>query len=165
MTELLSKKEFYYETSFKDGEPISEEFQKDCYATFSCRHKFCREVCPTHSVDRDENHTSYGYQTMLFAVSEGMDTISNIKDEFTHCLQCGACETRCPTTLFSADFYKYETTTVDLVRKFRRDVIASGETYFGFDKVQKYIDDHMNLYNGPADELLKWSKGLGVNII
>lgn len=164
MTELLFNKKFYFDSTFKDGEPISDEMQKDCYATFSCRHKFCREICPVHHVDRDENHTSYGFQTMLFAVSEGLDSINNIKDEFTHCLQCGACELRCPTTLFSADFYKYETTTVDLVRKFRRDLISAGETYEGFEEVKKYIDEHMNLYNGPVEELTKWAQGLDVTI-
>lgn len=164
MSELLSKKEHYLHSKFKDGEEISQEFRKECYATFACRHKFCREVCPVFRETRNESYTSYGYQSTLLAVSEGMETISSVKEDFSHCLECGACELRCPTTLFAADFYRYETTTVDLVRKFRRDLVSQGGTYEGFEAVQKYIDEHMNLYNGPAEELTKWANGLDITI-
>lgn len=164
MSELLAKKDHYYEFTFKDGEPISQEFRKECYATFACRHKFCREVCPVFREERNESYTSYGFQTTLLAVSEGLETLANSKEDFTYCLECGACELRCPTTLFAADFYRYETTTVDLVRKVRRDLVSEGHAYEGFEAVKKYIDEHMNLYNGPDEELTKWAAGLEVTI-
>lgn len=164
MTELLSKKQHYLDNTLVAGEPISDEMQKDCYATFSCRHKFCREVCPVYREQRNESHTSYGYQTMLFSVSQGMETLPDILQEFTYCLECGGCELRCPTTLFAADFYRYETTTVDLVRKVRRDLVSAGHQYEGFDQVKKYIDSHFNLYLGPDEELTKWAKGLNLSI-
>lgn len=163
MQELLSKKDFY-DVPFKDGEKISEEFQKDCYATFACRHKFCREVCPVYREERNESHTSYGFQTTLLAVSEGLESLKNIVNDFTYCLECGGCEIRCPNTLFAADFYHYEQTTVDLVRKVRRDMVQAGHSYEGFEEVQKYIDSHMELYNGPDEELTKWAKGLNLTI-
>lgn len=164
MAELLSLKPHYLEHTLKDGQPLHEELQKECYATFSCRHKFCREVCPIYREDRDESHTSYGFQTTLLAVSEGMESLSNVIEDFTFCLECGGCELRCPTTLFAADFYQYETTTVDLVRKVRRDLVKEGHTYPGFEAVKKYIDHHIDLYNGPEDELTKWAKGLDITM-
>ncbi len=164
MSELLSKKDHYYETKFKDGEELSLEMRKECYATFACRHKFCREVCPVFREERNESFTSYGFQTTLLAVSEGLESLANVKEDFSFCLECGACELRCPTTLFAADFYRYETTTVDLVRKFRRDMVSEGNTYEGFEEVQKYIDEHMNLYHREDDELIKWAKGLNITI-
>jgi heterodisulfide reductase subunit D len=164
MSELLSKKQHYLDTTITVGQPLSEELQKECYATFSCRHKFCREVCPVYREERNESHTSYGFQTTLLAVSEGLENLEDILEDFTYCLECGGCELRCPTTLFAADFYRYETTTVDLVRKVRRDLVSGGHTYEGFAEVKKYIDSHMNLYNGPEEELTKWAKGLNVTL-
>lgn len=164
MAELLSKKQHYLDYVLEDGKPLGEDLQKECYATFSCRHKFCREVCPVYREDRNESHTSYGFQTTLLAVAEGMESLKDVVDDFTFCLECGGCELRCPTTLFAADFYRYETTTVDLVRKVRRDLVSAGHTYEGFEEVKKYIDSHMNLYLGPEEELTKWAKGLPITL-
>ncbi len=164
MAELLSLKPHYIDQKLQEGAAISEEFQKECYATFSCRHKFCREVCPVYREDRNESHTSYGFQSTLLAVAEGMEQLGDVLEDFTYCLECGACELRCPTTLFAADFYRYETTTVDLVRKVRRDLVGGGRTYPGYENVKKYIDHHMDLYLGPDEELTKWAKGLDITV-
>jgi len=159
MAELLSKKSFYKDP-LKEGQPVSDELTKDCYAVFSCRHKFCREVCPVYREERNESFGSYGLHTTLLSVSKGIEELANIKDTFSHCLECGACELRCPTTIFAGDFYKYTTTTVDLVRKIRRDLVAQGIHYEGWNEVKKYIDEHQDYYDGPETELTKWATDL-----
>src|ERR1035437_5005333 len=120
MSQQLSFKPFYEERI--EGTRIPVPLIKDCYAVFACRHKFCREVCPVYQDDRDESHTSYGFHTSLLAISQGMGELSDVSELVTNCLECGACELRCPNTLFGGDFYGASTTTVDLVRKVRRDL-------------------------------------------
>jgi Fe-S oxidoreductase len=159
MAELLSKKDFYKEV-LKDDQPINEQFTKECYTVFACRHKFCREICPVYREERNESYSSYGLHTSLLAVSQGLEQLSNIKNTITNCLECGACELRCPTTLFAGDFYKYTTTTVDLVRKVRHDLIVQGITYDRYNEVKKYVDEHLDYYNGPQEELTKWASDL-----
>ena len=39
--------------------------------------------------------------------------------DYVHCTQCGACELRCPNTLFTGDFYRFRTRTVQLVKAMR----------------------------------------------
>ena len=129
MSQNLSSKPFYEERV--EGTTIPLSIVKDCYAVFACRHKFCREVCPVYQEDRDESHTSYGFHAALLGISKGMGELSELRDTITHCLECGACELRCPNTLFGGDFYGASTTTIDLVRKVRRDMVAAD---IGFEK-------------------------------
>lgn len=121
--EILSYKKFYDEPVKKDA-PISDELTKDCYNVFACRHKFCREWCPDYVEERNESYTSYGVHTSTLAFARGNASLPEMKNEFIHCLECGQCELKCPNTMFGGDFYHYATTTVDLVRKMRRDLHA-----------------------------------------
>ena len=125
MTYQLSKKEFYAEPLAK-ATGISEEFVKEAYLVFACRHKFCRDICPNYDLTRQESHTSYGFHTAILAVSRGVGDLGELLDDFSYCLECGACELRCPNTSMGGDFYRRSTTTVDLVRKVRRDLVADG---------------------------------------
>ncbi len=159
MSELLSHKEFY-EKRLKKDEPVHEEIAQDCYTVFACRHKFCREICPVYQETRNESHTSYGFHSAVLSVSRGIEKLENIKDTFTYCLECGACELRCPNTLFGGDFYKRRTTTVDLVRKIRRDLVSQDEKPTGWEEVEKKIEQYKGYYNSTPEEIRQWARGI-----
>jgi heterodisulfide reductase subunit D len=155
MTQLLSKKEFYDEP-LKSGEGISDDMVKEAYLVFACRHKFCRDICPVYDQTRDEAHTSYGFHTAILAVARGMDGLNSLADAFTYCLECGACELRCPNTMYGGDFYKRTTTTVDLVRKMRRDQLNDGTVYTGSAAIQEYLDEHRGYVTDQGELVTRW---------
>lgn len=161
MSELLSHKDFYA-IPLKKGEPVHADMVKDCYSTFACRHKFCREICPIYADQRNEAYVPYGFNTAILAVSRGVADLEELYRTFTYCLECGACELRCPTTLFAGDFYKRTTTTVDLVRKVRRDLIAQGVEPAGWSAVQETIDQHLGYWDGPKEDLTRWAADLNL---
>ena len=157
--EIISYKKFY-EDPVKKGEKVEDELARDCYNVFACRHKFCRVWCPDYEEEGNESYTSYGYHTGLLALSRGDGDLSEMKNAYIHCLECGQCELKCPNTMFGGDFYRVTTTTVDLVRKMRRDLHAQGIDYDGFEEVQKVIDDFKAHDAGPDAELTSWAAGL-----
>lgn len=158
----LYSKEAYDAPLKKDAKP-SADLALDNYLTFACRHKFCREICPVHQITRNESHTPYGFNTALLSVYQGISKFEELGDTFTHCLQCGACEIRCPNTLFMADFYRTRLTTVELVRKVRSDLVREGVDYPGSDNVQKEIDAHLVTIEKQQD-MLAWTGDLGLQI-
>jgi Fe-S oxidoreductase len=154
--EYISKKEFY-SVQLCDEKPVSTEMRRDCYAVFACRHKFCRDVCPVYLEMRDESATSYGFHTSILGIAEGYGVLSDLIDSITLCLECGACELRCPNTLYTGDFYGQTTTLVDLVKKVRRDLIAQGTPPTNWEDVDKYIQEDLAREKGPAAEITKWA--------
>lgn len=158
MTQQLSSKPFYDERI--EGRRIPVPIIKDCFAVFACRHKFCREVCPVYQDDRDESHTSYGFHSTLLAISQGMGELGDVREQVTNCLECGACELRCPNTLFAGDFYGASTTTVDLVRKVRRDLVAAEIGFERYDAIVAVIDRYLGYFTGPEENLTRWAEGL-----
>lgn len=162
MSQQLSAKPFYEEQI--KGTIIPLPIVRDCYAVYACRHKFCREVCPVYQEDRNESHTSYGFHAALLAISQGMGELGEMKETVTNCLECGACEVRCPNTLFAGDFYGTSTTTVDLVRKVRRDLVASGIPFEKYEEVKAIVDKYLGYYYGPVADLTKWAEGLDLKI-
>ena len=52
--------------------------------------------------------------------------IADIAADYVNCTQCGACELRCPNTLFTGDFYRFRTRTVDVVKAVRALAVESG---------------------------------------
>ncbi len=160
MSQQLSSKPFYDEKI--EGTIIPLPLIKDCYAVFACRHKFCREVCPVYQDDRDESHTSYGFHTALLGISQGMGELADIRETITNCLECGACELRCPNTLFGGDFYGASTTTVDLVRKVRRDLVASEIGFEKYEEIVATVDRYIAYFEGPEGDLTKWADGLNL---
>ena len=52
--------------------------------------------------------------------------VADVADDYVHCTQCGACELRCPNTLFTGDFYRHRTRTVDVVKAMRALMVATG---------------------------------------
>ena len=159
MTYQLSKKDFYAEPLTKTT-GIPEEFVKEAYLVFACRHKFCRDICPNFDLTRREAHTSYGFHTSILAVSRGVGDLDQLVDDFTYCLECGACELRCPNTSMGGDFYRRSTTTVDLVRKVRRDHVADGGEIRNWSAVKDYLDEHRGFVAGQGDLVTKWAEGI-----
>ena len=157
-TQQLSSKPFYQERI--EGATIPEPIMRDCYAVFACRHKFCREVCPVYQDDRNESHTSYGFHSAVLGISQGMGELEELHETITNCLECGACETRCPNTLFAGDFYGTSTTTVNLVRKIRRDLLASGTGFDGYEEILAQVNKYLAYFDGPVEDLTKWADGL-----
>jgi Fe-S oxidoreductase len=78
----------------------------------------------------------------------------------TNCLECGACELRCPNTLFAGDFYGASTTTVDLVRKVRRDLVAADIGFEKYEAIVAVIDQYLKYFEGPEEDLTRWAEGL-----
>jgi heterodisulfide reductase subunit D len=89
------------------------------YNCFSSAHKFCREVCPVVQVTRNENHSPTAFHANVVAMEQGHLTIEDVADDYAHCTMCGACELRCPNTLFTGDFYRFRQRTVDVVKAMR----------------------------------------------
>ena len=109
---------------------LSEEFLAEwrnaAYSCYSSGHKFCREVCPVMQVTRDEAHTPTAFHANVVAMERGHLSIEDVAQDYVHCTQCGACELRCPNTLFTGDFYRFRTRTVDLVKAMRTLAVDSG---------------------------------------
>ena len=90
-----------------DGElqrEFVERWRNNAYGCFSSGHKFCREVCPVTQVTRNENHTPTAFHANIVAMEQGLASVEDVADDYVHCTQCGACELRCPNTLFTGDF-------------------------------------------------------------
>ena len=103
-----------------------EEWRTAAYNCYSSGHKFCREVCPVTDVTRDEAHTPTAFHANVVAMEKGHLEIEDVAEDYVNCTMCGACELRCPNTLFSGDFYRFRTRTVDLVKAVRSLAVESG---------------------------------------
>ena len=106
--------------------PSSSSGATNAYGCFSSGHKFCREVCPVMQVTRNENHTPTAFHANIVAMEKGLLDVADVADDYVHCTQCGACELRCPNTLFTGDFYRHRTRTVDVVKAMRALMVATG---------------------------------------
>src|SRR3712207_8004252 len=59
-------------------------------------------------------------------MERGQLGIEDVAADYVNCTQCGACELRCPNTLFTGDFYRFRTRTVDVVKAVRSLAVESG---------------------------------------
>ncbi len=109
-----------------------ERWRGNAYGCFSSGHKFCREVCPVMQVTRNENHTPTSFHASIVAMEKGLVSVEDVADDFVHCTQCGACELRCPNTLFTGDFYRHRTRTVDVVKAMRALMVETGNERAGW---------------------------------
>lgn len=105
---------------------LLEEFRDVAYNCFSSGHKFCREVCPVMQVTRDERHTPTAFHANVVAMEKGHLSIEDVAEDYVHCTMCGACELRCPNTLFTGDFYRFRQRTIDVVKAMRALAVKSG---------------------------------------
>jgi Fe-S oxidoreductase len=103
-----------------------DEWRNAAYNCYSSGHKFCREVCPVMQVTRDEAHTPTAFHANLVAMDKGHLGIEDVAEDYIHCTMCGACDLRCPNTLYTGDFYRFRTRTVDVVRAMRTLAVEAG---------------------------------------
>ena len=162
MSENFISRKNFYDVPLGDDKPVCPEMQQDCYAVFSCRHKFCRDVCPVFLEHRDESATSYGFHSAILSMAQGEGKLSEMTDIIQYCLECGACDLRCPNTLFTGDFYGLTTTNGDLVRKIRRDLIAQETPPTNWEDVEKYIQQDVEREKASTDEITKWAVDLNL---
>jgi heterodisulfide reductase subunit D len=105
---------------------LVDEWREVAYNCFSSGHKFCREVCPVMQVTRDERHTPTAFHANVVAMDKGHLSIEDVAEDYVHCTMCGACELRCPNTLFTGDFYRFRQRTIDVVRAMRTLAVEHG---------------------------------------
>ncbi len=120
-----------------------ERWRDAAYGCYSSGHKFCREVCPVMQVTRNENHTPTAFHADVVAMEKGLLDVGDVADDFVHCTQCGACELRCPNTLFTGDFYRHRTQTVQLVKAVRALMVQTGNEQPEWKRwIERLVDAH-----------------------
>jgi heterodisulfide reductase subunit D len=145
------------------------EWRNAAYNCYSSGHKFCREVCPVTQVTRDEAHTPTAFHANVVAMDQGHLTIEDVARDYVHCTQCGACELRCPNTLFTGDFYRFRTRTVDLVRAMRALAVEHGVHQPGWQRWNELTDEARNepVLNGTPvsqEHVADWAEGLDLPV-
>jgi heterodisulfide reductase subunit D len=145
------------------------EWRNAAYNCYSSGHKFCREVCPVMQVTRDEAHTPTAFHANVVAMDQGHLTIEDVARDYVHCTQCGACELRCPNTLFTGDFYRFRTRTVDLVKAVRALAVEQGVHQPGWRRWNELTDQARNepVLNGKPvsqEHVADWAQGLDLPV-
>src|SRR5690606_1091283 len=88
---------------------FAEEWRNAAYNCFSSGHKFCREVCPVMQVTRNESWSPTAFHANVVAMEKGELEVADVAADYVNCTGCGACELRCPNSLFTGDFYRFRT--------------------------------------------------------
>jgi heterodisulfide reductase subunit D len=145
------------------------EWRNAAYNCYSSGHKFCREVCPVMQVTRDEAHTPTAFHANVVAMEQGLLSIEDVARDYVHCTQCGACELRCPNTLFTGDFYRFRTRTVDLVKAMRALAVENGIHQPHWQRWNELTDERKNepVLNGTPvsqEHVADWAAGLDLPI-
>ena len=145
-----------------------EKWRDNAYGCFSSGHKFCREVCPVMQVTRNEQHTPTAFHANIVAMEQGNLDVADVADDYVHCTQCGACELRCPNTLFTGDFYRHRTQTVKVVKAMRALAVQSGIEQPNW---KRWVEATIDRKNEPVIEVpvsqenvAKWAEGLDLPI-
>jgi heterodisulfide reductase subunit D len=118
-----------------------EEWRNAAYNCYSSGHKFCREVCPVMQVTRNESWTPTAFHANVVAMEKGELDVEDVAADYVNCTQCGACELRCPNTLFTGDFYRFRTRTVDLVKSMRALAVEQGIHQPGYQRWNLLTDE------------------------
>jgi heterodisulfide reductase subunit D len=149
-------------------EEFVDKWRDAAYGCFSSGHKFCREVCPVMQVTRNENHTPTAFHANIVAMEQGNLTVADVADDYVHCTQCGACELRCPNTLFTGDFYRNRTQTVKVVKAMRALAVESGVEQPNW---KRWVEATLDRKNEPVidvpvsqENVAKWATGLDLPI-
>ena len=145
------------------------EWRNAAYNCYSSGHKFCREVCPVMQVTRDEAHTPTAFHANVVAMEQGLLSIEDVARDYVHCTQCGACELRCPNTLFTGDFYRFRTRTVDLVKAVRSLAVENGIHQPHWQRWNELTDERKNepVLNGTPvsqEHVADWAEGLDLPV-
>ena len=146
-----------------------EHWRDAAYNCYSSGHKFCREVCPVMQVTRDEAHTPTAFHANIVAMEQGHLSVEDVARDYVHCTQCGACELRCPNTLFTGDFYRFRTRTVEVVKAMRTLAVSSGVEQPQWKRWVELTDEYRNepvLDNGGVSQetVARWAEGLDIGI-
>lgn len=153
--------------------PVTAEFLAEwrnaAYNCYSSGHKFCREVCPVMQVTRNENHSPTAFHANVVAMEQGELTVSDVAEDYVYCTQCGACELRCPNTLFTGDFYRFRTRTVDLVKQMRMLAVDNDVHQPGYRRWNLLTDERSHepvLGDTPVSQehVRDWADGLNIPI-
>ncbi len=144
-------------------------WRDSAYGCYSSGHKFCREVCPVMQVTRNENHTPTAFHADVLAMEQGMLDVADVADDFVHCTQCGACELRCPNSLFTGDFYRNRTRTVELVKAVRALMVQTGSERPGW---KRWIERLVQAGSEPVlgeipieqEHVADWAAGLDLPV-
>ncbi|OEU86890.1 hypothetical protein DB35_25180 [Streptomyces abyssalis] len=156
-----------------DGHGSTEEFVEQwsnaAYNCFSSGHKFCREVCPVMQVTRNESWTPTAFHANVVAMEQGELEIADIAEDYVNCTGCGACELRCPNTLFTGDFYRFRTRTVDLVKAVRALAVDNDVHQQGWQRWNLLTDERTHepvLGDTPVSQehVRDWSDGLNIPV-
>jgi heterodisulfide reductase subunit D len=138
------------------------------YGCFSSGHKFCREVCPVMQVTRNENHSPTAFHANVVAMEQGNLSIADVAEDYVHCTQCGACELRCPNTLFTGDFYRHRTRTVQLVKAMRALAVDHGIEQPNW---KRWVEATLDARNEPVldvpvsqENVARWAEGLDLPV-
>jgi heterodisulfide reductase subunit D len=146
-----------------------EEWRNAAYNCYSSGHKFCREVCPVMQVTRNEVYTPTAFHANVVAMEKGLLSIEDVARDYVHCTQCGACELRCPNTLFTGDFYRFRTRTVQLVKAVRALAVDSGIHQPGW---QRWVEETNRQKSEPVlgevpvsqEHVRDWAAGLDLAV-
>jgi Fe-S oxidoreductase len=146
-----------------------EQWRNASYNCFSSGHKFCREVCPVTQVERNESWTPTAFHANVIAMERGEMDVADVAADYVNCTQCGACELRCPNTLFTGDFYRFRTRTVDIVKAVRTLAVESGvhQTNWQVWNARTDLVTHEPVLGGtPVDQekVRDWADGLHIPI-
>ena len=144
-----------------------DQWRNAAYNCFSSGHKFCREVCPVTQVTRNETWTPTAFHANVVAMDQGELTIEDVAEDYVNCTQCGACELRCPNTLFTGDFYRFRTRTVELVKSMRSLAVDNGIHQPGWQRWNELTDQRSHepvLGEQPVgqDSVRDWAAGLNL---
>ena len=120
-------------------------------------------------VTRNENHTPTAFHANVVAMEKGLLGVEDVADDYVHCTQCGACELRCPNTLFTGDFYRHRTRTVDLVKAMRALMVDTGNEREGWKHWNERLAERHNepvLGDVPVSQehVADWAEGLDIPI-
>ena len=120
-------------------------------------------------VTRNENHTPTAFHANIVAMEKGLVDVEDVADDYVHCTQCGACELRCPNTLFTGDFYRHRTRTVDVVKAMRALMVDTGNEREGWKRWNERLAERHNepvLGDVPVSQehVADWAEGLDIPI-
>jgi heterodisulfide reductase subunit D len=153
----------------RDEAELAGQWRNAAYNCFSSGHKFCREVCPVMQVTRNETWTPTAFHANVVAMEQGQLDVADVAADYVNCTQCGACELRCPNTLFTGDFYRFRTRTVDLVKAVRALAVDSGVHQPGWQVWNRRTDEATHepvLGEVPVSQehVRDWAEGLDLPV-
>jgi Fe-S oxidoreductase len=151
------------------SEEFLDEWRNAAYNCYSSGHKLCREVCPVMQVTRDEAHTPTAFHANVVAMEKGHLGIEDVARDYVHCTMCGACELRCPNTLFTGDFYRFRQRTVDLVKAMRTLAVEKAIHQPNWKRWNEVTDRMKSepVLNGTSvsqEHVADWAEGLDLTI-